>query len=138
MNVKKIDGALLNFWVAKSAGLALLARTPGPTERHDPDSGQWHPANFHPASDWSTAGPIVSNEWYVIEDILTEWFGPNWAYIKAIMDFPLQWFMRAYVASQFGDVLEDMSGDETSAAPDLVARARLQLDTMRTLRPGLW
>jgi hypothetical protein len=107
MNVKRIEADRLNFWVAKSAGLKLLPQVPEPGANHDPENGFWHPRNFHPASDWSHAGPIVSNEWYVIEDMLLAWFGPQWTQVNAIMCEPLKWFMRAYVASQFGDEVED-------------------------------
>lgn len=107
MNVKRLEGTLLNFWVAKSRGLKRLPEAPAPGAQHDPDSGSWHPATYRPASDWSHAGPIVSDEWYAIEDILIEWFGPDWSSINAVADFPGVWFMRAYVASQFGDEVED-------------------------------
>lgn len=107
MNVKRIEGALLNLWVARSAGLKILPAPPPPGVRHDPENGNWHPLNFHPASDWSHAGIIVSSDWYDIENILIEWFGPDWPCIPSIVDSPLKWFMRAYVASQFGDEVED-------------------------------
>lgn len=138
MNVKRIEGALLNYWVAKSAGLKMRLSAPLPGERHDPDSGEWHPQNYHPASDWSQGGGIVSNEWYVIEDTLTEWFGSDWHEIKAIMDAPLPWFMRAYVASQFGDTVEDIAGADAAQAPSPVLHARLQLNSLRALRPLQW
>ncbi len=108
MNVKKLEGVQLDFWVAKAAGLATQQEVPLPQERHDPDSGKWHPKTFHPSIDWSHAGPIVSNEWYVIEDVLVEWFGPDWAYAGGITNASLLWFMRAFVASQFGDEVEDI------------------------------
>ena len=58
-----------------------------------------------------------------IEDALVEWFGPQWPHIPAISDNPLKWLMRAYVATQYGDEVEDASpfefsvtqGPETSA-----------------------
>ena len=134
MNVMRIEGSLLNFWVAKSAGLRLLPQPPSPGEKHEHDSGCWHPQTFHPSTDWSHGGPIVSNEWNVIEDVLAEWFGPDWTHAKAIMEHPLSWFMRAYVASQFGDQVEDMGSENRSLAPDPIALAQLQLNSRRAMR----
>ena len=124
MNVKRIDESLLNFWVAKSAGLKTLTQPPLAGQLHDPDSGYWHPQTYHPATDWSHAGPILSNEWYVIEDILIEWFGPNWACAKAVLDRPLQWFMRAFIASQFGDEVENVAATDVGLAPDQIMQTR--------------
>jgi hypothetical protein len=117
MNVKRLDGRLLNFWVAKSGGLSLSAQESDPSKVHDPDSGFWHPYTYNPASDWAHAGAIVSNEWFAIEDMLLEWFGPHWSHIPAITENPLTWFMRAYVATQFGDEVEEV----TAPAPLHVA-----------------
>lgn len=107
MNVKRLDDRLLNFWVAKSAGLQLATGAQAPHGRHDPESGTWHPATFDPASDWSHAGPLVADEWFAIEDMLLEWFGPEWPRLPAIASSPLKWFLRAYVATQFGNEVED-------------------------------
>ena len=107
MNVKRIEGRLLNFWVAKSAGLRLSDENPAPGKRHDPDSGLWHPHTYNPANDWSHGGAIVAEEWFFIENMLTEWFGPDWAHVPEIADHPLSWFMRAYVAIHFGNEVED-------------------------------
>lgn len=109
MNVKRLDGRQLNHWVAKSAGLTLSADHQKPGTRHDPDSGVWHPHTYNPANDWSQAGAIVAGEWFAIEDVLLQWFGPQWPHIPAIAENPLKWFMRAYVATQFGDEVEDSS-----------------------------
>jgi hypothetical protein len=109
MNVKRLDGRQLNYWVAKSAGLKLSADPQNPGTPHDPESGVWHPHTYNPANDWSQAGLILSNEWFSIEDALIEWFGPQWPHIPAIADSPLKWFMRAYVATQYGDEVEDLS-----------------------------
>ncbi len=138
MNVKKLEKPLLNFWVAKSAGLKRLPQPPQPGEPHDPESGHWHPHNYDPASDWSQAGPIVSNEWYVIEDTLIEWFGPGWTRSKTVVDFPLMWFMRAYVASQFGDQVEDLVGVDNLPASSPVVLAQLNLNSLRARRESLW
>ncbi len=120
--------------MAKSAGLKLLPQAPAAGEKHQPEGGCWHPQSFHPSTDWSHGGPIVSNEWYVIEDVLTEWFGPDWTHAKAIMDFPLPWFMRAYVASQFGDQVEDIGGADRALGPDPILLAQLQLNSLRSMR----
>ena len=117
MNVRRLDGRLLNFWVAKSAGLVLSTQASSEQGRHDPESGVWHPHSYNPASDWSHAGAIVAEEWFFIEDKLTEWFGPHWPHTPAIADQPLVWFMRAYVATHFGDEVEDVYGPP--AAPHL-------------------
>jgi hypothetical protein len=107
MNVKRLDGRQLNYWVARSAGLKLADQSLQPGARHDPESGVWHPHTYNPANDWSQAGPILSGEWYGIEDALTEWFGSQWPQVPTVVEAPLKWFMRAYVATQFGDEVED-------------------------------
>jgi hypothetical protein len=124
MNVRRLDGALLSLWVAKSAGLQLSPVEPKANEQHDPDSGYWHPVTYSPATDWSQAGPIVSSEWYGIEDTLIEWFGSEWTQMKDITDNPLKWFMRAYVATQYGNEVEEITvvrpmqlSSDSSAAP---------------------
>lgn len=109
MNVKRLDGQLLNFWVAKSAGLQLVGEDPGPDSTHDTNSGFWHPHTYDPSHDWSHAGSVIAEEWYRIEDTLLEWFGPEWSQVPAISKDPLKWFLRAYVATQFGDEVEDVS-----------------------------
>lgn len=108
MIVKRIQGPLLDFWVAKSAGLKPVPERVSQAVRHDPESGFWDPRSYLPSTDWAVGGPIVSNEWYVIEDVLIEWFGDDWSTITAIRNEPLKWFMRAYVVSQFGEEVEDV------------------------------
>jgi hypothetical protein len=108
MIVKRIQGPLLDFWVAKSAGLKPVPERHSQAERHDPESGFWDPRSYQPSTDWAVGGPIVSNEWYVIEDVLTGWFGDDWSTITAIRNEPLKWFMRAYVVSQFGEEVEEV------------------------------
>lgn len=109
MNIKRLDGPLLNYWIARSAGLQLATMDPKPGSSHDPDNGLWHPMTYFPSSDWSLAEPIISNEWFSIEDQLIAWFGSEWIHINAIVENPLKWFMRAYVATQFGDEVEDLT-----------------------------
>lgn len=107
MNVKALDGRVLNFWVARSAGenpeLGVLHNT-------NPDGESiWGPDQFNPANNWSHAGAIICEEWYAIEDQLLNWFGPDWPRIRAIRDEPLKWFLRAFVAIHYGDEVEERS-----------------------------
>jgi hypothetical protein len=108
MKVAELEGQLLNFWVAKSEGLELLPASPKQGDRHDLDSGLWHPSNYHPATDWSLGGTIVAREWYSLDETLGGWFGARWPFMKVFSDQPLLWFMRAYVASKFGDEVEEL------------------------------
>lgn len=107
MNIKRLDGPSLNFWIAKAAGLQLATQPLEAASDAGPESGFWHPGSFSPASNWSHAGPIISNEWFAIEDMLIDWFGNDWATVSAVKDHPLTWFMRAYVATQYGNEVED-------------------------------
>jgi hypothetical protein len=108
MHAKRIDGTLLDFWVAKAANLTLREQPLAPGQRHDPESGLWHPDTFHPSRDWTHGGPLLLGEWYAVEDILADWFSPDWSYVPAFREDPLKWFMRAYVALQYGETLEDL------------------------------
>ena len=97
MNVKRLDGRLLNYWVARAAGLI-----PGASDT-------WAPHRYNPANDWSHAGSIVAEEWFAIEDTLIEWFGQQWPHVPVVVQQPLKWFMRAYVATQFGNEVEEVT-----------------------------
>ena len=106
MKVKRLNGPLLNFWVAKSAGFTAFGERSAANAAHD--HGPLPSPMFDPAHDWSQAGAIVASEWQAIEDMLLDWFGPDWARIPAVAAKPLEWFMRAYVATRFGDEVEDL------------------------------
>lgn len=108
MRVTRLDGASLDYWVAKSEGLKLLSNSPEEGAEHDHGSGFWHPSTYKPSSNWSQGGLIISNEWYDLENVLIEWFGPSWPFIKTISDEPLKWLMRAYVMTKFGEEVEEI------------------------------
>jgi len=108
MQVKQLEGRLLNYWVAKSAGLTMRKDDEQLAKWHDPSGHSWHPESYNPSVDWTHAGSVISEEWFAIERQLAEWFGWQWSYIPAIADRPLIWFLRAYVATQFGEELEDL------------------------------
>jgi hypothetical protein len=123
MNVKRLDGRMLNYWVAKSAGLTLAADPPAAGQGHDPQGSVWHPNSYNPANDWSHAGSLVANEWFAIEDMLIEWFGPHWPHIPSISEHPLTWFLRAYVATQYGDEVESVDFSPAQEAQERVRAA---------------
>jgi hypothetical protein len=140
MNVKRLDGRQLNYWVARSAGLKLSDQFQQPGTRHDPDSGVWHPHTYNPANDWAQAGAILADEWFRIEDALVEWFGDQWPHIPAISENPLKWFMRAYVATQYGDEVEDatpFTSPHDDAAHPAIAEGRA-IDANRKSRVPGW
>ena len=66
MNAKRIEGTLLDFWVAKAASLTLQEQPPALGQKHDLDSGSWHPDTFHPSINWTHGGPLLSSEWFAI------------------------------------------------------------------------
>jgi hypothetical protein len=109
MHARRLDGAQLDFWVAKAAGLQRDTRTPQPGERHDPAGTLWHPDTFHPSMDWTHAARFLLDEWYSLEDCIASWFGPDWSLVPAFRSDPLKWFMRAFVALRFSETLEDVS-----------------------------
>jgi hypothetical protein len=113
MNAMRLDTEQLDFWVAKAAGLQLRADAPQPGERHDSDGSTWHPHNFHPSVNWTHAARFLMDDWYSLEDCMDNWFGPDWSLVPAFQAEPLKWFMRSFVAVQFGEVLEDAADTQT-------------------------
>jgi len=107
MHATRLDGAQLDFWVAKAAGLQRLQDTPSPGDRHDTEGQEWHPSTFHPSADWSHAARFLMDDWYNLEDCIANWFGPEWSRVPAFKADPLKWFMRAFVATHYGEALED-------------------------------
>ena len=105
MRVTSLEGPSLDFWVAKSKGLEVVGGSTGGVCVAREDQAE----AYHPSTDWTQGGPIVSDEWYDLEEILDQWFGPGWPYAKPFASEPLKWLMRAYVASQFGDEVEDLA-----------------------------
>jgi hypothetical protein len=108
MNTKRLEGPLLDFWVAKAAGLELDPVVPSPADRHDPSGNLWHPDNFHPSTNWTHGARFFNNEWFNIEDCMEGWFGPDWSNVPVVKQEPLAWFMRAYVTVMFSETLEEV------------------------------
>lgn len=108
MRVAALTSPMLDYWVAKSRGVAAVLdhRAEHSVSVTDPDTGKLVP--YQPSIDWSQAGPILSDEWYEIETIMLDWHGPFWAYMDAFKAAPLAWFMHAYVAVKFGEEVEHL------------------------------
>ena len=104
MRVATLRSPVLNFWAAKAAGLKTTDGRNGAASIHDPETGA--AIAFQPSLDWSQAFPILADEWFDIETVLIDWFGPNWPHVEEIREEPLTWFVRAFVALKFGDEVE--------------------------------
>lgn len=103
MRVDALTSPMLNFWAAKAVGTKISFEE-DQVFIHDPETG--HAIPFHPSLDWSQAIPILASEWFDIETVLIDWFGPNWSFMKEIRENALVWFVRALVASKFGEEVE--------------------------------
>jgi hypothetical protein len=114
MKVAELEAPLLDFWVAKAEGLKRLPDSLSPKLKPVEDSGYYHPRSYHPSTDWSQGGPLVSRQWFELESQMLEWLGPRWPFLHVFCAAPLTWFMRGHVASVFGDEVEDMDeeGDD--------------------------
>ncbi len=111
MKVAMLEAPLLDYWVAKAEGLKPRPDTPGRARSANDEPGYYHPSSYHPSTDWSQGGPLVSRQWYELENQMVEWLGPRWPYLHAFCAEPLTWFMRGHVATVFGDEVEDIEDD---------------------------
>jgi hypothetical protein len=114
MKVAKLEAPLLDFWVAKAEGLEPVPDPEGQGKTSSVGAGFYHPRSYHPSTDWSQGGPLVSRQWFELESQMLEWLGPRWPHLLAFCQAPLTWFMRCHVATVFGDEVEDIvdEGDD--------------------------
>jgi hypothetical protein len=100
MKTSELTGAQLDYWVAKAEG-----KTPTVDDQ----------MRFMPASDWSQGGPIIERERIGLAFGKAEWFAegndPPTDYKRRVYkaSTPLVAAMRAYVASKFGDEVDEWS-----------------------------
>lgn len=114
MKVSELTGGELDFWVANAEGkenveLQVAQRSTNKICVVRADGGRQFDYAYSPSSQWSVGGPIIEREkislacsqdgktWYALIPAKTDMSGPT-ALISA---------MRAYVASKFGDEVED-------------------------------
>jgi hypothetical protein len=122
MKVAELEGALLDYWVARAAGLPNPRVDDGFCWIDEPacdgDPAGALDAAFAPSTDWATAGPIIEREGGAFEYYgpLEEGDTPNIsahmghdAMTRGSMHGPthLVAAMRAYVASRFGEEVPD-------------------------------
>lgn len=120
MKVSELDGVELDFWVARALGHNVSAGANGVTVFDWQKPGSLIRGNpFQPSTSWAQAGPIIEREEICIrkdffhpDDNFDSWvayirkpdFSPG-AEISA--ETALVAAMRAFVASKFGEEVED-------------------------------
>lgn len=107
MKVSELTGAMLDYWVARAEGYAVIPAPTDPQGCWVDDGGT--PFPFAPSTDWRQGGPIIDCERYTLasphDDVPEQrmwqaWCrrtGGHWG------PTPLVAAMRAFVASKYGD-----------------------------------
>jgi hypothetical protein len=109
MKTAELTGAMLDYWVAqveRSVGVEVYIRSdnglPQCIMRGGPET--W----FCPSINWAQGGPIADENWFEITNWLFRYLSPEWyGDICDKRGSTLIWFMRAYVASKFGEEVPD-------------------------------
>lgn len=121
MKVAELEGALLDYWVARAEGNLTLQST-GPDDavvEHYGVGGEIDGrsplASWAPSENWDTGGPIIEREgisvlrWEIPDDDGMLWTARNLTATVHERGFaPLVAAMRAFVASRFGDEVPDV------------------------------
>jgi hypothetical protein len=119
MRVAELEGALLDYWVARAGNWPRPRIDDGlcwiDVPACDGDPAGALDAAFSPSSDWEIAGPIIERERIMVEPPggvhSTQ---DEWASSVVSSRGPLQWggtpleaSMRAFVAAKFGEDVAD-------------------------------
>lgn len=117
MKVAELEGAQLDYWVARALGFPGPDDVPTELCGWEHIEGESFRKDWQPSQDWAQGGPIIEREGvtiYCSGNVISnsKW----WAYINAAQTYdgldgdyeaigptPLIAAMRAYVASKFGD-----------------------------------
>lgn len=108
MKTSELQGAELDYWVARAMGAA-----PESLSVDDGEGGKYQPLcrmgsrPFSPSCDWSQAGPIIERERIDINTTVYGWEAFCDVNDKQSGSTALQAAMRAYVYDKFGDEVED-------------------------------
>lgn len=125
MKVAELEGALLDYWVARGEDRKVAIREgvchEGMSALYVKTGGDGWVPSYSPSTNWAIAGPIIERErinllkfddatrpWCAIiynadeHWIDTSWFDCDWK-----GSTPLVAAMRAYVAQKFGEEVDD-------------------------------
>jgi hypothetical protein len=123
MKVAELEGALLDYWVARAAGLLNPRVDDGFCWVEEPacdgDPGSALEAAFAPSTDWAQGGPIMECENYCLPRVNTNGGSPHHGgYVASTPagfffygKTPLIAAMRTYVADKFGEEVPDEAID---------------------------
>jgi hypothetical protein len=108
IKVAELEGAKLDMWMAKAENVRF-SKFPERAKRLILPSGE----KYSPSSDWSQGGPIIEREKIMLEPVET-WCAHLYTGDPAINyavshegKTPLEAAMRCYVASKFGEEVEE-------------------------------
>lgn len=111
MKVSELNGALLDYWVAKAEG------KDSPWFKNEVFGCVVKGKRYSPSTDWSQGGPIIEREKIMLVPPSEDFDGELWGASSAdesIMvtgESLLIAAMRCYVASKFGDTVDDSQAD---------------------------
>lgn len=124
MKVAELEGALLDYWVAKAEGLEIDSAFENGLHPHLYVFVDGDLADFAPSSNWGDGGPIIERANITLLDPMLCNSGLWEAFMGAFLDVrssdilgmvaqgagptPLIAAMRAYVASKFGEEVPDI------------------------------
>ena len=114
MKVSELEGAELDFYVAKAENITLEKYDGRLYARNQYCANSWSLSEYysraeqwHPSTDWSQGGPIIERERLQVLGGPDGWCSqstmPNKLTGWILAETPLIAAMRAYVASKFGD-----------------------------------
>lgn len=126
MKVSELEGALLDYWVAKAEGIDVVDVNKHVRHLGNPflpvlsdGGGRDGPHYYRPSTDWAQGGPIIERERIDVisnaRDPATGWSAWSRDVIEVETGHPVEWpgstaliaAMRAYVTSKFGDTVTD-------------------------------
>lgn len=116
MQVTKLRGQLLDYWVGRAQGLDPHI-LPGSESKRlvvNDSTAQYGFRRYEPSSDWSIAGRIIDSERISLVWAQDVWkaFNPQLGEQHAYTDeFALVAAMRCYVASKFGELVPDQKDE---------------------------
>lgn len=109
--VAELEGAELDYWVARAEGEPAIFDHGVCKYHYDDEHGTWD-ENWKPSTDWAQGGPIIEREKIALcTDVMGTWMA-TCGYTAGVRDWfsgqptPLIAAMRCYVAMQFGNEVD--------------------------------